>query len=76
MSYSNYRQIENALIARDNFDGNSASAKWVGSEYRVISYSTLIARIGSGGEVWISPVRYSRTTSRLQNIVKRAWGIK
>jgi hypothetical protein len=49
-------------------------------EYRVYSYSTLIAEVvwdGSEGELekFFNDRKYSMTTSRLQNIIKKAWAI-
>lgn len=49
-------------------------------EYRVYSYSTLIATAvwdGSEGELekFFNDRKYSVTTSRLQNIIRKAWAI-
>mgnify|MGYP000045772829 CR=1 FL=1 len=49
-------------------------------EYRVYSYSTLIGTVvwdGSEGEYekFLNERKYSMTTSRLQNIIRKAWGI-
>jgi len=78
MSYSNYSEIEIALSNRREFTGNSAYAVIRGDEYLVYSYSTLIAKSNrvANALVWVNPKKYSNTTSRLQNIVKRAWGVK
>lgn len=43
-------------------------------EYRVVSYSTLIAT-ARDGVLWLNAGKYSMTTSRLQNIIRKAWGI-
>ena len=78
MSYTNYRQMENKVLAREEFNGNSASAGW-GSNgvYWVYSYGTPIATFDSNRlEYWVSDSYYSNTTSRLQNLVRRAWGLK
>lgn len=75
MSYSNYRQIETAIRERREFTGNSAYATLQAGVYCVYSYQTLIASCEvDSGEVFYNPRKYSNTTSRLQNIVKRAWG--
>lgn len=77
MSYSNYRQIEDAIREGKPFEGNSARGVFstLDGYYRVYSYNTLIARIMpytmAQGE--LNTRRYSNTTSRLQNIVRRAW---
>ncbi len=49
-------------------------------EYKVYSYSTLIATViwdGSEGEYekFLNDTKYSVTTSRLQNMIRKAWGI-
>lgn len=86
MSYSNYRQIETAIRKREPFTGNSCRGYYEGTEYVVVSYNTAIARasrvvvVGAerhevDGGLWVNPKRYSNTTSRLQNIVRRAWGL-
>lgn len=85
MSQLNYRQIETALARRVPFTGNSCHAVIVPGyrddivSYEVYSYRTLVAQYNTQatGEVgfWVSGERYSQTTSRLQNIIKRAWGI-
>ena len=74
MSQLNYKQIELAIAGRVPFKGNSCHAYFDGEQYRVISYSTLIAT-SEGGVVWVNPQRYSVTTSKLQNIIKRVWEV-
>jgi hypothetical protein len=72
----NYKTIETALQNRQNFKGNSLRAFWDGDTYKVISYSTVIATLEfGGGPRWVSPVKYSQTTTRQQNLIKRAWGL-
>ena len=86
MSYSNYSQIESAIRARVPFTGNSSRGYYEGAEYVVVSYNTAIARATSvrvvgatwaecPGGLYINQRKYSQTTTRLQNIVKRAWGL-
>jgi hypothetical protein len=71
-----YKSIETKLANRQPFTGNSLKGYWEGNTYRVISYNTLIATLEEGGGPrWVSPVKYSQTTSRQQNLIKRAWGI-
>ena len=79
MGYSNYTQIEQALKECAEFQGNSCFGQWVGDTYIVTSYWTTIAKAvpSPGGLVfWVNPEKYSQTTSKLQNIIKRAWGVK
>jgi hypothetical protein len=77
----NYRTIERKLATLTPFNGNSLRATWElgadGGEYVVYSYQTEIARFlpSFGGEYWVSPDKYSVTTSRQQNLIKRAWGL-
>ena len=71
-----YKTIETKLANRQPFTGNSLKGYWEGNTYRVISYNTLIATLEEGGGPrWVSPEKYSQTTSRQQNLIKRAWGI-
>jgi hypothetical protein len=80
----NYRTIEAKLKELEPFKGNSLSAvKLIDRHelnYRVYSYNTLIAsKIYSASEgEWftsLSEKKYSTTTSRHQNLIRRAWGI-
>lgn len=72
----NYKTIETKLKNYQPFTGNSLTAILEGDEYSVYSYSTKIARC-SLGVMWheVSPVKYSQTTTRQQNLIKRAWGL-
>jgi hypothetical protein len=72
----NYKTIEYKLRNREPFKGNSMWAYWDGEVYKVVSYSTLIAEQGSRGNLLISDRKYSTTTSRHQNLIRRAWGVK
>lgn len=46
------------------------------SEYIVYSYSTIILRLNSAGEVeYFNSGYYSRTTSKLQNKIKQAFNL-
>lgn len=54
------------------FTHGSCRAYWEGDTYRVYSYNTLIATaVQSGYWTTFNDRKYSMTTSRLQNIVKR-----
>ena len=78
MAQANYTEIARHLERGEAFKGNTASATIDPTEYAVYSYTTLIASMtfdGSKWNYWVSPKRYSNTTSRLQNLVKKAWGI-
>lgn len=81
----NYKTIATKLSNLESFWGNSMSAQFVKSwgtaTYSVYSYSTLIAEKtwdGSEGEwhTYLNDTKFSVTTSRHQNLIRRAWGIK
>lgn len=75
MSYANYRDIERAIRSLEGFTGNSARGAWDSEGiYTVFSYTTPIAKANArtGGMV-VNLRQYSKTTSRLQNIIHRAW---
>jgi hypothetical protein len=68
----NYKDIERKLVTLTPFTGNSMRGQWEGDTYRVYSYSTLIGfnRWTSFG---IDDAKYSVTTSRHQNLLRKAW---
>ena len=81
----NYKTIEKKLLNLESFSGNTMSARAEHSrgrfEYKIYSYQTLVAvrtYDGLEGEWfdWLNPNKYSTTTSRHQNLIKRAWGVK
>lgn len=73
---ANYQQIKAALTNLEPFTGNSLRGERWGNEYRVISYQTLIATNNTDtGEKWVSPRKYSLTTTKQQNIIKCAWDV-
>ena len=67
--YSKYSKIKEYIRDRVPFRGNSVYAILHGGEYEVYSYDTLIYKVGYGDE-YFNTKKYSRTTSRLQNIIK------
>lgn len=83
MAQANYTQVEEAIRNRQEFRGNSCRGYYEDGEYVVVSYNTTIAKATRvvvagaerGTELWLNPAKYSVTTSRLQNIIKRAWGL-
>jgi len=73
---ANYDQIRQHLATLTPFVGNSMRGEKWGDTYRVISYSTQIAEYNTTtGEKWVTPKRYSVTTSKQQNLVRNAWGV-
>ena len=65
-----YDEMTELLSNRVPFRGNSVSARYDGTEYQVMSYNTIIASINWPERWWINPNTYSKTTSRIQNIVR------
>ena len=74
MITANYRTMPALIATRTPFKHGSCHAYLDGDQYRVISYSTLVAT-AQGDNLWLSDRKYSMTTSRLQNIIKRAWAL-
>lgn len=74
MGYANYAEVEQSLRTFHDFRGNSCKGYWYGTEYHVYSYGTLIAVANAvTGGIAMNARKYSVTTSRLQNIIRRAW---
>jgi hypothetical protein len=71
----NYKTIERKLAKSEAFKGNSMSAYWFGNTYVVYSYNTLIASTDLNGYEFDGR-KYSTTTSRHQNLIRRVWGVK
>lgn len=71
---ANYDQIPAFLRPREEFEGNSMSARWenthLGRNYIVRSYETVIASVDEQGTVHIDPRKYSKTTSRHQDLCR------
>lgn len=72
MKRATYREIPGLISHQQEFTGNSASARWTDSgTYEVLSYRTTIATY-TPKDGWNVPDKhYSRTTSRLQNLVRK-----
>lgn len=68
--YASYNVIPELIRGEVPFKGNSVSAHKVGTEYVVKSYYTTILRTRNGQVVEFNNEYYSRTTSRLQRIIK------
>ena len=69
MRYANYNSIKELIRDRVSFRGNSVVAIKYSHKYEVYSYDTLILSI-SKDSTYFNTKYYSRTTSRLQNIIK------
>ena len=71
----NYKTIERKLRDLEPFNGNTLTAFYVGDVYKVYSYRTLIAEVGNMGTKVVSSAKYSVTTSRQQNLIRRVWAV-
>ena len=69
----NYKEVEKALETCETFKhGESMRATRESGLYRVFSYHTEIARFNEIEGVWyVNPNKYSVTTSKQQNLIKR-----
>ena len=73
--------IETKLRNLEPFRGNSMSGYWNDNKggLDVYSYNTAIGQaLFVNGEIvvdYFNPEKYSNTTSRHQNLVRKAWGL-
>jgi len=76
-----YKEIETKLHNLEPFRGNSLHAikNLDSNTLEVYSYSTLIATAHAPSSAkrvyWLAQSKYSVTTSRHQNLIRRAWGL-
>jgi len=74
----NYTQIQTAITNNQSFTHSSnmtAMNEWRGSHefYVIYSYTTeVFTQDLENGETWINPQKYSQTTSRQVNLIKKA----
>jgi hypothetical protein len=66
------KEMPNFISAKKVFTGNSAHAIYEEGEYKIYSYSTLIYSDKSG---YFDNAYYSKTTSKLQNMIINIFGI-
>jgi len=71
----NYETIAVKLADLTPFSGNSMSARrGLLGHYEVYSYNTCIARYFRAPlKPWLDTAKFSGTTTRHQNLVRRAW---
>jgi hypothetical protein len=70
-----YAVMLDKIRGRVAFTGNSAKGvSYSENDYAVVSYDTVIGRY-ENGVAWVSNEFYSKTTSRLQNLCRQAWGV-
>ena len=70
-----YKVIEHKLDTLTPFKGNSMSGMWHGGTFVVYSYNTPIGYSNLSGFA-IEDRKYTVTTSRHQNLLRRVWGPK
>ena len=77
MSYlKTLNQASELLEQREPFTTGTLSARYdTAGNYLVFSYDQMIAGISTTGLTELNRTRYSNTTSKHLNIVKRAWGL-
>lgn len=80
MTRATYKTMPALLATLTPFTHGSHSARWDGDVYKVYSYSTLIATAVDVNRGFVDVTtfnenKYSMTTSRLQNIIRKAWAI-
>lgn len=71
MAYTTYADMDNKLVNKEIFEGNSVTAVMRGKYYVVYSYATVIAVITPSDKVVINVTKYSPTTSKMQNKLRR-----
>jgi len=71
MAYTTNLQAVEKIAQLRPFEGNSMSAKYEGNEYRIYSYSTLMAVIENREITYLDNQYYSRTTSKQQTLIAR-----
>ncbi len=73
--YTSYKHMAYEIINRNNFKGNSTEGLKQINSYTVWSYSTAILRI-EDNKIYFDNRKYSPTTSRIQNIIKKALNLQ
>lgn len=80
MNRINLQDAKRELALQNAFNSGNLTARWeyngrMIGVYTVYSYGTPIATLDPNRSVWVTPARYSVTTSKHTNMVKRAWGL-
>lgn len=71
-NYKTYKQIPEAIVNQENFVGNSVQGVKEDDWYYVYSYGTLMAIVlANDAGVVLNKHKYSRTTSKIQAILRR-----
>ena len=71
-NYKTYKEIPDAITKQENFAGSSVQGYKENDWYYVYSYGTLMAIVlANGAGVVLNKKKYSPTTSKIQNILRR-----
>ena len=71
-NYKTYKEIPDAISKQENFSGNSVQGYKENDWYYVYSYGTLMAIVlANDAGVVLNKHKYSPTTSKIQNILRR-----
>lgn len=75
-TYTPYSAMQSKLEQLQDFRGSSATAVFTGRRYIVKSYDTLMLDLDTKtGELLFNNCYYSRTTSKIQNMIKAAFNL-
>lgn len=74
---ANYREVQDYLTRGVPFRHRSISAEYVSrpAVYTVKSYDTVVATWAEDGAKWITDHKYSATTSKQVNYIRKAWSL-
>ena len=73
-NYKTYKEIPEAIACQEDFEGNSVQGLNKKDWYYVYSYRTIMAIVlANGAGVVLNTHKYSPTTSKLQNILRRVF---
>lgn len=72
----NQKQVLTYLISKKAFQASNIFACYDNNNcYVVYSYQTIILKVGTENDIYFDDKYYSRTTSKLQNKIKQAFGL-
>lgn len=72
----NQRQVLPYLMCKKAFQASNIFACYDNNNcYVVYSYQTIILKVSAENDIYFDNKYYSRTTSRLQNKIKQAFGL-
>ena len=72
-----YEEMDYMLENKKEFRGSSVTAEWNKKEYIIKSYSTIIFKTNKQNNIiYFDGQKYSSTTSKIQNIIRKVFNIK